>query len=196
MLNMKSVAVFCGSSTGSEKIYMEQAFLLGETLAKRNVGLIYGGAKVGLMGSVADGALRQGGKVIGVLPRFLQNKEIAHENLTELIIVNTMHERKTKMSALCEGVIALPGGFGTLEELFEILTWAQLGLHQKPIAILNINGFYNDLLSCLQTMVDKGFLKAVNQSMLLVSNSIGDILHQMVHYQPVPVGKWIKSDET
>jgi uncharacterized protein (TIGR00730 family) len=196
MLNMKSVAVFCGSSTGSEKIYMEQAFLLGETLAKRNVGLIYGGAKVGLMGSVADGALRQGGKVLGVLPRFLQNKEIAHENLTELIIVNTMHERKTKMSALCEGVIALPGGFGTLEELFEILTWAQLGLHQKPIAILNINGFYNDLLSCLQTMVDKGFLKAVNQSMLLVSNSIGDILHQMVDYQPVPVGKWIKSDET
>jgi len=97
---------------------------------------------------------------------------------------------------LCEGVIALPGGFGTLEELFEILTWAQLGLHQKPIAILNINGFYNDLLSCLQTMVDKGFLKGVNKNMLLVSNSIDDMLHRMVHYQPVPVGKWIKSDET
>ena len=161
----------------------------------RSKTLVYGGAKVGLMGAVADGALRQGGKVIGVLPDFLQNKEIAHENLTELIVVNTMHERKTKMSALSEGVIALPGGFGTLEELFEILTWAQLGLHQKPIAILNIDGFYNDLLSCLQTMVDKGFLKAVNRNMLLVGNSIDDVLHQMIHYQPVHVGKWINPKE-
>lgn len=193
---MKSVTVFCGSSAGSEQIYMAQAFLLGEALAKRSIELIYGGAKVGLMGSVADGALAQGGRVIGVLPNFLQNKEIAHENLTELIVVNTMHERKTKMSELCEGVIALPGGFGTLEELFEILTWAQLGLHQKPIAILNTNGFYDDLLSCIQTMVDKGFLKAVNQKMLLVSNSIDDMLHRMINYQPKPVGKWINPEET
>jgi len=193
---MESIAVFCGSSMGSEKIYREQAFLLGETLARRNVKLIYGGAKVGLMGSVADGVLAHGGKVTGVLPHFLRKKEIAHDNLTELIVVNTMHERKTKMSELCEGVLALPGGFGTLEELFEILTWAQLGLHQKPIAILNINGFYNDLLSCIETMVAKGFLKAVNQKMLLVGESIDEVLNQMTNYKPLAVGKWIKPEET
>lgn len=193
---MKSVAVFCGSSAGSEKIYSEQAYLLGETLARRNVELIYGGAKVGLMGSVADGVLAQGGKVTGVLPHFLRRKEIAHENLTELIVVNTMHERKTKMSELCDGIIALPGGFGTLEELFEILTWAQLGLHQKPIAILNIEGFYDDLLLCVETMVKKGFLKAANQKMLLVSDSIDGVLHEMTNYKPPHVGKWIKPEET
>jgi len=196
MSNMKSVAVFCGSSDGSERVYKEQAFFLGETLAKRNISVVYGGAKVGLMGSVAEGALAQGGSVIGVLPRFLQNKEIAHENLTELILVNTMHERKTKMNELCEGIIALPGGFGTLEELFEVVTWAQLGLHHKPIAILNVNGFYDDLLACIRTMVDKGFLKTVNQNMLLVSNSIDDMLYQMINYQPIAVGKWIKQKET
>jgi len=193
---MKSVTVFCGSSSGTDAIYMQTAFLLGQKLAKRNIELIYGGAKVGLMGAVADGALSHGGRVTGVLPGFLQNKEIAHENLTELIVVNSMHERKTKMNDLCEGIIALPGGFGTLEELFEILTWAQLGLHRKPVAVLNINGFYNDLLSCIQTMVDKGFLKPVNQKMLLVSNSIDDMLPRMENYQPTQVGKWIKRAET
>ena len=134
---MKSVTVFCGSSMGTDPIYKSQAFLLGKTLAQQNIKLIYGGAKVGLMGAVADGALSENGKVIGVLPHFLGTKEIAHESLTELIRVESMHERKTKMSELSEGVIALPGGFGTLEELFEMLTWGQLGLHQKPIGILN-----------------------------------------------------------
>lgn len=188
---MKRITVFCGSSFGTEEIYKEQAELLGKTLAKQNIALVYGGANVGLMGAVADGALSENGTVIGVLPNFLRSKEIAHLGLTELILVESMHERKTKMNDLCDGVIALPGGFGTLEELFEMLTWAQLGLHKKPIAILNINGFYDSLLELLQTMSKKGLLKEANQKMLLVSDDIEDLLNQMENYIPPTVGKWI-----
>jgi uncharacterized protein (TIGR00730 family) len=192
---MKSITVFCGSSFGTEEIYKEQAFLLGQTLAKQNIKLIYGGANVGLMGAVADGVLNAGGEAIGVLPDFLRSKEIAHLGLTELILVESMHERKTKMNDLCEGVIALPGGFGTLEELFEMMTWAQLGLHKKPIAILNINGFYDSLIELTETMVQKGFLKEVNQKMLLVSDNIDDLLNQMKNYTAPTVGKWIEKKE-
>ncbi|MBF4465306.1 TIGR00730 family Rossman fold protein [Flavobacterium sp. LC2016-12] len=192
---MKRITVFCGSSFGTESIYTEQATLLGETFAKENIELVYGGAKVGLMGAVADGVLNNGGKAIGVLPNFLRSKEIAHLGLTELILVESMHERKTKMNDLCDGVIALPGGFGTLEELFEMITWAQLGLHKKPIAILNINGFYDSLIELTKTMVEKGLLKEVNQKMLLVSDTIPDLLHQMRNYTPPTVGKWIDKDK-
>ena len=192
---MKRITVFCGSSFGTDAIFKDQAKLLGETLAKQNIELVYGGANVGLMGAVADGVLDKGGKVIGVLPDFLRSKEIAHTGLTELILVKSMHERKTKMSELCDGVIALPGGFGTLEELFEMVTWAQLGLHKKPIAILNINGFYDSLIEMIQTMVDKGLLKEANQQMLLVSNEIEDLLYKMKNYQPPTVGKWIDKKE-
>lgn len=192
---MKSITVFCGSSFGSEEIYKEQAVLLGQTLAKQNIQLIYGGANVGLMGAVADGVLLEGGKVIGVLPHFLQSKEIAHQDLTELILVETMHERKTKMNDLCDGVIVLPGGYGTLEEFFEMITWAQLGLHKKPIAILNINGFYDDLIKLVQNMVDKGFLKQINQEMLLASDSIDKLLEKMKNYRAPSVGKWISKEE-
>ncbi|MDW8851743.1 TIGR00730 family Rossman fold protein [Flavobacterium sp. MMLR14_040] len=192
---MKSITVFCGSSFGTEEIYKEQAVLLGQTLAKQNIKLIYGGANVGLMGVVADGVLNAGGEAIGVLPDFLRSKEIAHLGLTELIFVESMHERKTKMNDLCEGVIALPGGFGTLEELFEMLTWAQLGLHKKPIAILNINGFYDSLIELTETMVEKGLLKDVNQKMLLVSDNIDDLLNQMKNYVAPTVGKWIEKKE-
>jgi len=191
---MKRVTVFCGSSSGTDEIYKSQATLLGQTLAKQNIELVYGGANVGLMGSVADGVLSNGGKVIGVLPNFLKSKEIAHQHLTELILVETMHERKTKMNELCDGVIALPGGFGTLEEFFEMLTWAQLGLHKKPIAILNIGGFYDSLTILVQTMVDKGFLKEVNQQMLLVSDSIDELLEKMENYVAPTVGKWISKE--
>ncbi len=192
---MKSITVFCGSSFGSDDLYKEQATLLGQTLAKENIQLIYGGANVGLMGAVADGVLKEGGKAIGVLPHFLQSKEIAHQNLTELILVETIHERKTKMNDLCDGVIVLPGGYGTLEEFFEMITWAQLGLHKKPIAILNIDGFYDDLIKLVQTMVDKGFLKQINQEMLLVSDSIDALLEKMRNYQAPTVGKWISKEE-
>lgn len=191
---MKRVTVFCGSSIGTDDSYKTQATLLGQTLAKHNIELVYGGANVGLMGAVADGVLSKGGKVIGVLPKFLKTKEIAHENLTELILVDTMHERKTTMHELCDGVIALPGGFGTLEEFFEMLTWGQLGLHQKPIAILNIEGFYDLLNEFVQTMVDKGFLKELNQQMLLVSDNIEEILEKMENYKAPTVGKWITKE--
>lgn len=191
---MKRITVFCGSSSGTEEIYTSQATLLGQTLAKENIELVYGGANVGLMGAVADGVLNAGGKVIGVLPNFLRSKEIAHKQLTELILVDSMHERKTKMNDLCDGVIALPGGFGTLEEFFEMITWAQLGLHKKPIAILNVDGFYDALIVFIQTAVDKGFLKSENQQMLLVSDSIDDLLDKMENYVPPAVGKWINKE--
>ena len=191
---MKRITVFCGSSFGTDEIYTEQAVLLGQTLAKQNIELVYGGANVGLMGAVADGVLNAGGKAIGVLPDFLRSKEIAHLGLTELILVESMHERKTKMNDLCDGVIALPGGFGTLEELFEMLTWAQLGLHKKPIAILNINGFYDALIALTEVMVEKGLLKDANQKMLLVSDTIDDLLEQMKNYVPPATGKWIDKE--
>lgn len=192
---MKSITVFCGSSFGSDDIYKEQTFLLGQTLAKQDIQLIYGGSETGLMGTVANGVLSENGKVIGVLPHFLQTKEIAHKNLTALIIVETIHERKTKMNDLCDGVIVLPGGYGTLEEFFEMITWAQLGLHKKPIGILNIDGFYNDLIQLIQNMVDKGFLKQVNKDMLLVSENIDDLLEKMKNYEAPTVWKVISKDE-
>lgn len=192
---MKRITVFCGSSFGTDEIYAAQATLLGQALAQQNIELVYGGANVGLMGAVADGILNAGGKAIGVLPIFLRSKEIAHLGLTELILVESMHERKTKMNDLCDGVIALPGGFGTLEELFEMLTWAQLGLHKKPIAILNIHGFYDALIELTKVMVEKGLLKDVNQQMLLVSDNIDDLLDQMKNYIPPTVGKWIDKEK-
>lgn len=192
---MKSITVFCGSSAGTDSIFMEQAFQLGKTLGENNIGLIYGGAKVGLMGAVADGALSAGGSVTGVLPDFLKSKEIAHTGLTELLIVDSMHTRKTKMNELCEGVITLPGGYGTMEEFFEMLTWAQLGLHKKPIGILNTNGYYDAMITLVQTMVEKGFLKEINQDMILISDDIDTLLDKMKNYVPPAVGKWINKDE-
>jgi uncharacterized protein (TIGR00730 family) len=189
---MKRITVFCGSSFGNEKEYENEAFKLGELLAKKDIELVYGGAKVGLMGTVADGVLNKNGKAIGVLPSFLSTKEIAHDDLTKLIIVKTMHERKTKMNELCDGVIALPGGFGTLEEFFEMLTWAQLGLHKKPIGILNVTGFYDLLIEFIDNMVKKGFLKEVNQKMIIVSNNSEELLSKMENYVAPEVVKWIK----
>lgn len=193
---MKRITVFCGSSAGSDGTLMEQATMLGQTLAKQKIELVYGGSNVGLMRAVADGALGAGGIVIGVLPDFLRAKEVAHLGLTELLIVESMHERKMKMNELCDGVIALPGGFGTLEELFEMLTWAQLGLHKKPIAILNTNGFYDALIMLLNNMVDNGFLKSVNKEMLLVSADIEDLLHKMKNYVAPTIEKWINKETT
>ena len=192
---MKSVTVFCGSSSGTDPIYRSQAAMLGATLAQQNIRIIYGGAKVGLMGAIADAALSEGGKVVGVIPRFLRSKEIAHEGLTDLIMVESMHERKTKMQELSDGMIALPGGFGTLEELFEILTWAQLGLHKKPIGLLDVNGFYSHLKKLLQSMVKEGFLKEINYSMLLISDDIDDLLGQMKEYIAPVIPKWISEEE-
>ncbi|UHG94234.1 TIGR00730 family Rossman fold protein [Spirosoma oryzicola] len=188
---MKKVTVFCGSSPGNDPLLMESAYQLGQQLADRRIDLIYGGAKVGLMGAVADGALSNGGRVVGVLPDFLRTKEIAHEGLTELIQVESMHQRKLKMHELSDGVIALPGGYGTLEEYFEMLTWGQLGLHKKPMGLLNINGFYNGLLMLADTMVSSGLLKPENRKMMLVAETIDSLLEQMLTYEPPLVGKWM-----
>jgi uncharacterized protein (TIGR00730 family) len=192
---MKRIVVFCGSSLGTEKKFEQEAHKLGALLAQKNIGLVYGGAKIGLMGAVAEAVLQHGGNVIGVLPHFLSTKEVAHEQLSELILVESMHERKMKMNELSDGIIALPGGFGTLEELFEMLTWAQLGLHQKPIGLLNTEGYYNELLAFIKTMVNKGLLKEVNQRMLLVSNDSADIVQQMEGYQAPEVPKWIRAGQ-
>ncbi|MEL6655261.1 MAG: TIGR00730 family Rossman fold protein [Bacteroidota bacterium] len=193
---MKAISVFCGSSNGQQAVYREQAFQLGQYLAQEGIKLVYGGAKVGLMGAVADGALAGGGEVIGMLPHFLSAKEIAHPGLTELILVDSMHERKQLMNEHCEGVIALPGGFGTLEELFEMLTWAQLGLHQKPIGILNIAGYYDALVQLLDHMVEQGLLRLSNRQMLLVDSSISGLVQQMSDYKPALVGKWLDENQT
>lgn len=191
---MKRITVFCGSNDGTNEIYKSQATLLGQKLAKLNIELVYGGAKVGLMGCVADGSLNHRGKVIGVLPHFLKSKEIAHEHLTELILVDTMHERKMKMYELSDGIIALPGGFGTLEEFFEMLTWAQLGLHKKPIGILNILGFYDSLNTLIHTMVETGFLKAIHLQMFLVSDDIDKLIEKMKNYVAPSIEKWISKE--
>ncbi len=191
---MKRITVFCGSSMGANKIYEQQARRLGQKLAKENIALVYGGANVGLMGAVAEGVLAENGKAIGVLPVFLKSKEVAHQGLTELILVGTMHERKTRMNDLSDGVIALPGGFGTLEELFEMLTWGQLGLHKKPIGILNIQGFYTPLINHLETMVENGFLKQVNRDMLLISDDMDELILSMRDYKAPEVEKWISRE--
>jgi uncharacterized protein (TIGR00730 family) len=148
---VKQLAVFCGSSNGASEAYKEGAIQLGKELAKRNITLVYGGASVGIMGAVANTVLNEGGKVIGVIPRLLEEREISHQHLTELHTVDTMHERKSKMAELADGFIALPGGPGTLEEFFEIFTWAQIGLHQKPCGLLNINQYYNPLIASVRS---------------------------------------------
>lgn len=187
---MKKITVYCASSSGSEKIYKNQAFKLGQTLALNDFELVYGGAKVGLMGAVADGALSEGGKVIGVLPKFLDEKELQHTSLSKIYLVDTMHERKAQMCNLGDGFIALPGGFGTMEELFEMLTWSQLSLHQKPIAILNVDGYYDSLIAFIETMLDKGFLKEEYRDLLIISDDIEILLEKMKKFEPLKNDKW------
>lgn len=190
---MKYISVFCGSSSGNEKIYIEQAFLLGHKMANSGYGIVYGGARVGMMGAVADGALEVGGEVIGVLPAFLQEKELEHKSLSKIYIVETMHERKAKMNELSDAVIALPGGYGTLEELFEMLTWSQLSLHKKPIGLLNINGYYDPLITMSDKMIDKGFLKKDYMDLLIVDNDIDRLLDKIKNYTPKDNNKWFET---
>ncbi|MEW7290443.1 LOG family protein [Aquimarina sp. 2304DJ70-9] len=196
MSNLDSICVFCGSSEGNDIKVISEALLLGEKLAQKNITLVYGAAKIGIMGQVAKGAMAHKGKVIGVIPEFLKLKEVVHQGLSELITTNNMHERKMKMHEISDGFITLPGGFGTLEELFEIITWSQLGLHQKPIGLLNIGGFYDHLLGLLENMVRRGFLKMENYELLLVDDDIDRLLEKMKTFKPVQVPKWLKPDRT
>lgn len=187
---MKKITVYCGSSSGTDSTFREEAFSLGKALADSGIELIYGGAKVGLMGAVADGVLSRNGSVIGILPRFLAAKELQHEALTEIILVNTMHERKQKMSELADGFIALPGGFGTMEELFEMLTWAQLALHKKPVAVLNVNHYYDSLFQFIDEMINNGFLKEEYRHLLLADENAQSLLQKMESFKPLKNDKW------
>jgi len=196
MNKIDSICVFCGSSEGKDTQVIDIAFTLGKTFAEQEIALVYGAAKIGIMGKVAAGALDHKGTVIGVIPNFLKLKEVVHLGLTELITTDTMHQRKMKMHDLSDGFITLPGGFGTLEELFEIITWSQLGLHQKPIGLLNINGFYDHLLKLLEHMVAQGLLKMENYELLLVDDDIERLLEKMRVFKPGQIPKWLKKENT
>lgn len=176
---MQSIVVYCGSNPGKQTLYAEAAYALGAALAQRNIKLIYGGGNMGLMGRVADGAMDHAGFVTGIIPNFLAKLEVAHKTLSELHFVETMHERKAKMVSMSDGVIALPGGYGTFDELFEILTWAQLRIFHGPVGLLNINGFYDLLLLQLDKMVEEGFLRAENRQLLVVAEDAETLLQKM-----------------
>lgn len=192
---MQRLCVFCGSSFGARPEYEQVAHQLGATLAKRNIELVYGGGRVGLMGAVADATLEAGGRVIGIIPEALIEMEIGHEGLTDLRVVGSMHERKALMADLSDGFLALPGGFGTLEEFCEVLTWSQLGLHRKPCGLLNVMGYYDPLLTLFDQAVTEQFVRPQNRAMVLSAASVEDILEQIVSYQPTFVPKWIDREE-
>lgn len=196
MNKLEKICVFCGSSEGNDLAITDAAKKLGEIFAEREITLIYGAAKIGVMGIIAKSVLDKKGKVVGIIPNFLKTKEVVHLGLTELITTENMHERKMKMQEVSDGFIALPGGMGTLEELFEIITWLQLGLHQKPIGLLNINGFFNDLIKMLETMVRKGFLSMTNYELLLVDSNPKNLLQKMENFKNPNVPKWLNSDRT
>ena len=196
MNSLKSICVFCGSSEGTDQLIIEQSELLGFKMAQRDITLIYGGSKQGIMGKVAISCIKNNGKAIGIIPGFLKTKEIVYEDLNELITTETMHQRKLKMQEMSDGFLTLPGGFGTFEELFEIITWSQLGLHHKPIGILNTNGFYDHLIAMLDEMVNRGFLKPENRVLLIEDTDIDRLLDKMINFQPDLKSKWLKPENT
>ncbi len=193
---MKRICVYCGSNPGRQPIYREAAAALGRELVNRNIGLVYGGASIGVMGAVADAVLQSGGEVIGVIPQGLATREVAHSKLSELIVVTSMHERKARMAELADGFVALPGGWGTFEEIFEILTWAQLGIHAKPCGLLNIANYYDHLALFLQHAMDERFVREEYKPMIIMEQQPAALLDRFASYQPPQVRKWIGPDET
>lgn len=192
---MKSLLVYCGANPGNDPIYKETAIALGKEMVARGMTLVYGGGSLGLMGTIADTVLAGGGKVIGIIPTFLDKLEVGHKNLSEIHIVETMHERKALMEKLCDGIITLPGGYGSMDELFEILSWSQLGLHTKPVGLLNVKNFYDLLVKQLDHMVVEGFLKTQNREILQVADTIEEVLSLMDNYKPQPAFKWLERDD-
>lgn len=193
---MKSLCVYCGSSLGKSPAYLAAAKALANELVQRDIRLVYGGASVGIMGVIADTVLAGGGQAVGVIPQALVDKEVSHAGLTELFVVDSMHTRKAKMAELSDGFVALPGGFGTLEELFEVLTWSQLGFHQKPIGLLNVEGYYDHLLAFLKQSVDQQYVKPRHHELLLASDEVPQMLEQLLNFKPVGGDKWIGEGET
>ena len=189
---MKSICVFCGANFNGDPVLAEAVDQLAQVMVSRNMSLIFGGGRVGVMGMMADAILKKGGKAIGVIPEFLLNKEVGHTGLTQLHVVENMHQRKQMMNDLCDGIITLPGGFGTLEEFFEVLTWLQLGLHQKPIGVLNVNGFYDFLLKQMDVMVEQQFLKPVNRELVLTSTNPTELVNLMDGFDAKPDDVWFK----
>lgn len=196
MTSINSICVYCGSSPGRLEAYASAAHRLAEALVSRNIRLVYGGASIGIMGMLADEVLKLGGQAIGVLPEALASKEVAHPNLTELHITHSMHERKTLMAELADGFIALPGGIGTLEELFEIWTWAQLGIHSKPCGLLNVSGYYDLLTSFLDHVTTEQFVKPQQRGLLMVESNPYTLLDRFTAYQAVPLKRWVETDQT
>jgi len=193
---MKRVCVFCGSSPGAEPTYAQAARNLGSILAKSGIGLVYGGASVGLMAEIANAAMQAHGEVIGVIPRSLVEKEVAHGGLTDLRVVDSMHQRKALMAELSDGFIAMPGGLGTLEEFFEVLTWAQLGMHTKPCGLLNVGGFYDRLLAFLDHAAQQRFIRPVHRASVLVADSPERLLGQFEMYRAPAAEKWIDRERS
>jgi uncharacterized protein (TIGR00730 family) len=196
VIAIRRLCVFAGSNAGARDEYGEAARELGRVLAAKGIGLVYGGARVGLMGLMADAALAAGGAVTGVMPSDLVAKEVAHDGLTELHVVSSMHERKAMMSDLSDGFIALPGGWGTWEEFFEVLTWAQLGLHGKPCGLLNVHGYFDRLLSFVEYSIDEGFVRREYSAMISVAASPAALLDRLASYEPPVVEKWIERAST
>lgn len=192
---MKSITVFCGSNSGLRPEYAEAAQLLAQHLVKRQIRLVFGGGQVGLMGIIADTVMQLGGEVIGIIPESLDKKEVGHRNITTLHVVGSMHERKAMMADLADGFIAMPGGIGTFEEFFEILTWAQLGFHQKPCGLLNVLNYYEPLLNLCDQAVREGFLRPVHRQLILEDNEPQSLLDKMADYRPQAVEKWIDKED-
>lgn len=190
---MQRIAVFCGSSIGFKPIYAQDAKKLGEYFAKKNIGLVYGGGKIGMMGVLADSIMENSGEVIGVIPNLLRHEEVAHTKITRMIVTKKMSKRKVKISKMVDGYIALAGGFGTLDEIFEALTLGQLGIENKPVGILNTNGFFTPTLNQLDHMVQEGFLKQANRDMILVSDQIEDLILKMENYQAPKLSKVVNT---
>lgn len=188
-LPFERICVFCGSSTGHQSAYAEAARTTGQRLAQLGVEVVYGGSNIGLMGLVADAALAAGGRVTGVIPDFFMEREVAHRGLTELVLVSSMHERKARMATLADAFLALPGGFGTFDELFEILTWAQLKLHAKPVGLLNVNGFYDPLLTMVRHTASEGFLHPQHQELVLAGAELDQLLERMAAVAPLTLDK-------
>ncbi|HWD91417.1 MAG TPA: TIGR00730 family Rossman fold protein [Verrucomicrobiae bacterium] len=189
--SFKRLCIFCGSSHGANPVYAEAAKIAGSELARRGIGLVYGGGNVGLMGVIADAALAAGGNVIGVIPEALMAKEVGHRGLPDLRVVKTMHERKALMAELADGFVALPGGIGTFEEFFEIVTWAQLGLHAKPCALLNVNGFYDPLLRLIDHAIDEQFIKPTQRDHIIVESDFSRLMDRMASHHVPHEPKWI-----
>jgi len=194
-MKINKICVYCGSSPGKNPAYSLAAQSLAKAMCERGIGLVYGGAEVGVMGTIANAVLEAGGEAIGVIPRSLAVKEVAHTSLTELHVVASMHERKAMMAELADGFIALPGGWGTLEEIFEILTWAQLGFHEKPCALLNIEGYYDNLFRFLENAFDQEFVSPLYRPMLIEAHDSRALLDQFATYRAPKVRKWMGEDE-